>query len=704
MRQLMTQHRSTAAARGGFSLIEMLVATTLVVMMMLMFAQMYTAAVGSLTEQQAVARNDGKTRLADTLIRADLRRMSFQSAPGSSQGLLPLVNGEEPDEWQKGYFYLSENDQTNPVDDVLQFTTRITGNIRNPDQSTYFGRSKSVPGLAVGAFPNHPDVDDGDNSNQVGASRSAEVSYFVRNGNLYRRVLLLRDVDLQAGGISTPAQPSNPTTLTEFSTTIAPNSGTGAPSFYKAFDYAAFCRVRDASDASLDITRFIGTDSLENRSGSNESIGRSMNRFGFAMLPGNQTATNADPVLQAITRSRGLPVEYDSLGNFFGRPIHAETGSYLWGWPGTRYNPLLDANLKYGFTKVDQLSFQGTDTPIVDTVTNPALANYTRATEDLLLANVEAFDVEVWDQGLVEMDLDSDGNLDPDEDLNSNGVFDVAGGFVQLGHSGVTKNLTTTPTGYFRDAARRDGLYGPGTDPNGVNANVPTRNWVFDTGHPDMWTEAPRSLVNPFAAYGAAQRPAYRPLLYRVVERDINSDGNADPNEDLNGNNVLDTALPANPVRGANVWYPGQVYSSGAVVFRPLDLSLDLDTGNVTTSGVVYRPQDSTYSIAYRCVASGEDLDGDGVLDGVEDDGVGDNGDGNLDYGTSSLLTSSGKEQFQWPSVPGQRVTDGGVTWEAFDNRVGLQKIRITVRLRDAIEGLPRQFSIVHSFANPKYN
>ena len=44
----------------------------------------------------------------------------------------------------------------------------------------------------------------------------------------------------------------------------------------------------------------------------------------------------------------------------------------------------------------------------------------------------------------------------------------------------------------------------------------------------------------------------------------------------------------------------------------------------------------------------------------------------------------------------------GGVTWEAFDNRVGLQKIRITIRLRDSIEGLPRQFSIVHTFANPK--
>lgn len=639
MRQLMTQHRSTAAARGGFTLIEMLVATTLVVMMMLMFAQMYIAAIGSLGEQQAVARNDGKARLAETLIRADLRRMTFQSAPGSSQGILPLVGDEDPEDWQKGYFYLSENDQTNPVDDVLQFTTRITGNARNPDQAAYFGRclpvrDKSVPVdiLTTALFPNHPDADDGDIENGVGASRAAEVSLFVRNGNLYRRVLLLRDVDLQAGGISTPAQPSNPSTNTEFeydsitptpySGQIRPNSGAGNPSFYKAFDYVAYCRVKNDGDPSSDEVRFIGTDSLENRAGATESISYSRNRFGFAMVSGDQVATNADPILQAITRSRGMPVEYDSLGNFFGRPVHAETGSYLWGWPGTRYNPLLDANLKYGVSRVDQLSVTASNTPIVDSVTDPSSPNYTRATEDLLLSNVEAFDVEVWDQGQQEVDLNSNGNLEAEEDLNSNGVFDVAAGFVQLGHSGVVKNGVTTLTGYMRDAQRLNRFYGPGTDPNGVKPNNATLNWVFDTGHPDMWTEDP--------AYGPAQRPPYRPLMYR-----------------------LNSAGPVNPVRGADEWADSNSYAAGDVVFRPDDL---------------------TFSIAYRCVVSG----------------------------TSSSLTPDGEQQFQWPSIPGQRVTDGGVTWEAFDNRVGLQKIRITVRLRDPIEGLPRQFSIVHSFANPK--
>jgi|GEM_PF-1719673 len=650
MRQRMTHNRSTSAARGGFTLIEMLVATTLVVMMMLMFAQIYVAAISSLGEQQAIARNDGKARLADILLRADLRRMSFQSAPGSNQGLLPLVRDDNS--VNSGYFYLSENDQTNPVDDVLQFTTYISSKVRNPDQSAYYGRCKAVPGLHAipllpgdpDVFSNHPDADDGDTSNGVGASRAAEVSYFVRNGNLYRRVLLLRDVDLQAGGLSSPAQPSDPSTSTEFAARIIPNSaGVGNPSFYKAFDYAAYCRVTGAP--ATDVTRFIGTDSLENQAGVDECIGRSMNRFGFAITAANQLDASGDPVLRAINRSRGQPVEYDSLGNFFGRPVHAETGSYEWGWPGTRNNPLLDSNLKYGFTKTDQLSYLAGNTSLVDAAVIPSSPNYTRATEDLLIANVEAFDVEVWDSGLEEIDPNGNGIVDlPAEaarDLNGNGVYDVAGGYVQLGHSGVTKNGVTTLTGYMRDAQRLNPDYGPGADPNETNplanpAPFQGRNWVFDTGHPDMWSDDP-ARTNWF-------RPPLRPLIYRFTE-DTNRNGVLDPTEDTNANGILDR--PNFPVREADKWTSGTLYQLADVVFHPDSLTAQ--------------------SIAYRCTVSGTS-------------------------GTSRFVEKP----------PGQQTPpDGTVTWEAFDNRVGLQKIRITVRLRDSIEGLPRQFSIVHSFANP---
>ncbi len=136
--------RLVAASRGGFTLVEMMVATTLVVLMMLMFAQIYIAAVSSLGDQQAIARNDAKSRLADMLLRGDLRRGSYRAVTGSQNGIYPLVRYETPSIYQRGYFYLSENSEANPLDDVLQFTTFVSRYSRNRDPSPYYGRAALV--------------------------------------------------------------------------------------------------------------------------------------------------------------------------------------------------------------------------------------------------------------------------------------------------------------------------------------------------------------------------------------------------------------------------------------------------------------------------------------------------------------------------------------------------------------------------------
>ena len=97
---------------------------------------------------------------------------------------------------------------------------------------------------------------------------------------------------------------------------------------------------------------------------------------------------------------------------------------------------------------------------------------------------------------------------------------------------------------------------------------------------------------------GSWYRPPYRPLQYRVTGG---------------------VPAPVFPVLGATFWIasvPGtpQLYTSGDVVFDPTD---------------------TTFSTAYRCVASGEDLDGDSYLDTNEDLPNAMTGNGMVDYGSS---------------------------------------------------------------------
>jgi type II secretory pathway pseudopilin PulG len=700
--------RLVAASRGGFTLVEMLVATTLVLMMMLMFAQIYVTAIGSLGDQQAIARNDAKTRLVDTLIRGDLQRGSFRSEPGSQNGIVPLVRDDDVKQWQKGYFYLSENDENDPLDDNLQLTTYIIRGARNRDPSYYYGKCEAVPGLVYSPAPtppnqynNHPDIDDAIEDG-VGASRAAEVCYFVRNGNLYRRSLLIRDMDLAGNITFNSAQPSRGTTGTEYGGQINPASD-AAPTYYKAFDYVAYCKSNpaDPTDTTRDAVQFLGLDALENRIDSFDSLGRSHTRFGFFHDAGNQyyqfdpmIATtdpeyNGQQAFNAIVRTRGRPVDYDAAGNYFGRPTHRETGDFNWKWPGTRFNPV-GAAFAYN-SQTNTVSLAGTN--FIDTDSS------SREAEDLLLTNVEAFDIAVWDPGLHE-DFDGNGSFNGSEtDLNGNGYPDQAAGWVQLGN-------TSHSTGYFRAGMRLNPAYGPGEDANGNNAldggedrngnGVLDHSAVFDTGHPDMWSEDPFQRNYSAAALTNLLHPPYRPLRYRFTE-DLNGNGAFDAStEDVNNDGLWSTP-PRFPTRSMHFWEPNTQYQSGQVVMRP---------------------GDTTQSIAYRCVASGEDIDGDRYLDPAEDinnnNTIDPGEDLNLNNSLDASEDTNSNTTLDWgtsdatapifPTTPGARVNDGttGVIWEAFENRVGLQKIQITIRFRDSIDGLPRQISIVHSFINPE--
>ncbi|MCA8996776.1 MAG: type II secretion system protein [Planctomycetaceae bacterium] len=396
----------TSEPRYGFTLIEMLVATALVVLIMLMFATIYGSAIGTITEQRGLANNDQKARIVTNVIRNDLWNMTYRQAQfpyGTAQGIVPLAPGDSviaDPENQRGYFYYSENNFNNDGDDVLQFTAQIGIGQRGDAPS----RSNQLPFVGRTAdlgVSNEPEDDDGQ-SNGQGQSRAAEISYFLRNGKLYRRVLLIRDPLRQSRVL--PDQPSNGNGVLYFGTGTTASSADHAD-FYDDFDYSASRRNDDGGTSYL---WFHSIQSLNNNIGvKNFPLAIPNVRFGHAV-------------------TTGQPVEFDSNSVFFGRFTHQETSDSDFSFPGE------DTNNPYTRTDLEDTDSDG-DIDVFE--------DGSRISEDQLLANVEAFNIEVWDPG--------------------------ANQYVSLGDSSSVR---------FADSERTNTTYGPN----------PGSNRVFDTWHPSV--------------------------------------------------------------------------------------------------------------------------------------------------------------------------------------------------------------------------
>ena len=159
----------------------MLVAVTLVLLMMVMFGEIFQIATSSVTKQRTMADNDQNVRTFVTVMRADLDKRTFRTLVPYFPGELS-ANPGTPFEKRRGYFYISNNNITDGTDDVLQFTVDSTVDLRNSDESPYYGHAVPLTGMAAAPFlanPNQPDRDDGQiTANEAAASKAAEVSYF----------------------------------------------------------------------------------------------------------------------------------------------------------------------------------------------------------------------------------------------------------------------------------------------------------------------------------------------------------------------------------------------------------------------------------------------------------------------------------------------------------------------------------------------
>lgn len=577
---------------------EMLVAVGLVVLMMSLFAAVFQIATNVMSKQKGLAENDQKARALMVLLKADLDKRTFRRvvAMGPTDAGFPaLLPGPEDEATQAGYFSYSENDPYDNTDDTIQFTVSMTIKDKNTDVTPLYGRATFLrhppprgPATSgsgavtddqyLNLHQNQPEADDGQVTiDNASSSDTAEVCYFMRNGVLYRRVMLVRK-PLNFGDPFTPADTaSSPATPLAFmdptyayvpaTNTVAPSpysfiaAGTGA--FYADFDFSA---VNDGSGV-----RFHGApNSLSNNTGNDAGPLGDFLRARFS-LP----ATTVIPPGLSNPHFRfgysivlGRPREFATTpfttggSTFIGRFTHEETSHKDFTYPGQ------GPGSAPGFTKdlsnlTATLNAQGTVSEF---------AGGPRRGEDVVLSNVLGFDVKIFDD--MKEDRNGNGTLDPGEDLNGNGTLDSVMDFRDIGYG---EKRTSGKQGYYWHGANKNPTYGPkvitaatqnGTDGqagvagqdddgDGTADNPTERGWpgsddpanrIFDTWHSDLsWLGSGKPPFQPLDV-GPDGQPG-RGTDASGAAYDDDNNGTANDNSEKGAKNSDDR----HPLRGIQI-------------------------------------------------------------------------------------------------------------------------------------------------------
>ncbi len=512
-------------ARRAFTLIEMLVASALVVLMMTIFAEVFQMASGSMTLQRTIAENDQQVRTFTTILRGDLQKRTFRNMvpffprEDFNQAGLPFAD-------RQGYFYLSLNDPNNGADTVLQFTVDSSIKTETSDETPYYGKASILgPANQFRFNPNQPESDDGQiEPNGTTSSSAAEVAYFVRNGVLYRRVVLLRQPLVSVGTGSSGASTVQPRTASN-----APyfTSGTNLD-YWNSFDVAAY---RDRSSDAPTLLGMDGTGSaLDNQryGPTDDPLGRSRYRFGFdcSYQPGG-------PVWSTTS---GLSREFFGANNdlFLGRFTHEETSS-----PGFRY------------------PCAGTAAPsgnpfIVNSIPAHALADANsngvvdlfeggnRVGQDILLTHVHSFEVEFYDDRL--------------RAFAPIGHTQLNGGIAGDYHLNRCLNLNYKPTGAGIAGGYVFDSWHPLYDQDGGGANdslpldhmapmaqdlPPYRPMTFDPVGKSAPPPPPNGGGSPRWVHNPASPYQVNDIVFPPTE-DVNYNGQLDMGESVDGDNLID--------------------------------------------------------------------------------------------------------------------------------------------------------------------
>lgn len=703
--------------RTGFTLVEMLVAVALVLLMMTMFAEIFKHATDAISLQRSMANNDQKARSVTTILRADLDKRTMRT-------FLPFFNGEDsntspnPFGARQGYFSVSTNDSANGTDDVLQFTVSVNNVQENADESPYYGRATqlfpsdylasitsdlngdgSINNIdALLQHPNQPEADDARvEPDATAQAPAAEISYFLRGGNLYRRVLLIRE-PLELAGQEVEPQPSpdpaavpaadtkadffdlddNPATVAYY--VYDPVSMTAVPrnNFWADFDFAAF-RHFDTTAGTFTAAMLHGIEALNNEAAGSSffSLGKPQYRWGYNTAP---TAWFGMPREFTVPPSGGGPTP-----EFMGRFLHEET-SFVGGAVGFGYPQ--SACVPRGGSPTNGHPMDTAATPlslteerhVVEQFTSAAEIGGPRRAEELLLAGVHEFRVEVWDDRLRK--------------------------FVGPGHA----ELNGGVPGDYHISRRWNTAFGPfGPATPAGTLTGPFVNRTLDSWHPSPGTVGTPGPT-PFETDGMTALDS-SPPPYRAME--------IYPPTAPNGPSPPGMPGPfATNSGGSAYWMPNTIYEVGDIVF-PLTEDLN-DNGHLDPGedglhmfpthtgplppppGTPWPPADSHapsrptgFSFYYRCVQRGRSRN---ITMSDQHDSNAPNWQtrkGALIAEDSNGMLPAGQAQ----GSPGAPV-DGEPIWVAVPNLRPVRAIRVTLRFLDQGTERMRQVSITHSLVN----
>ena len=652
----------TRTSRRGFTLVEMLVSVALVLLMMSLFASIFSMATDSVTTQRGISQNDQKARSLVTIIRSDFQHRTFRNPlpfyPGEDSSTSPTQFGN-----RAGYLYISTNDSYSGLDDLIQFTVSSDIVVEDTDSTPYFGKAQMLSDrtfttpTSISVNPNQPEADDGSlQINSTGSSTAAEVCYFVRNGNLYRRVQLLRkplpvagreldDQPTTAGGYELLSGLDN-SSLYDGSFWFDANlngteeSGELSDDFLASFDYSAV----EQNFGTNQSAQFIGLSTLTNErvtsGAANESLGNPRFRFGF-----NHVGIGfLDPPTNSLP-AVGLSREHTTTnGLFLGRFVHAETSarnfnwpqrpSHLFNTPGTILwsgnpgpgNPL---DIRNAVTLNSQ---SGVVEEFSESATGTGRGG-ARRTEDLMLANVHEMKVEIWDERLQE--YTTPGHSESVQ------MVDIGG------------NIQAIPGDYH---AMRRFVDADSYGPKGSSIGV------FDTWHPNVDRDG-----NGIAEHSPHIAYRYYPPLFPAGPTRTGLP--LTPTRP--GLPLVPTAEPDRLTRRADnrgYWTPNTPYDIGDVVF--VERPADLPPIGTFENGEIAEPK---FNIAYRCVGGQGSFTSDNVPPGFP--------------------TAAGRRS---------RELNNELEWESFDNRRPLTSIRLTLRFMDQSTETQRQLSLIIPLTDKK--